>query len=133
MIFNTGKIYAKVWKIKRYEKYLDLQVTTSEKDDEGNYKNSSWFPRCIGKSLNTLKNLKEGDRICITKSKFTNERYEAEDGTLKSYFKFLVLEASIADENGSETPAMEKAAEKKTASAPKTSEEVAAEDEDCPW
>ena len=47
MIFNDNKIYAKVWKVTPSEngKYVDLQITTSEKDNDGNYVNSSWFPR----------------------------------------------------------------------------------------
>ena len=100
MIFCHDKIYAKVWKITKSEKYLDLQVTTSEKNTEGNYVNSGWFPRAIGHAFNSLKDtLKEGDRIVITKSKLTNERYTAQDGTTKSSFKFLILEASIEENN----------------------------------
>ena len=96
MIFCHDKIYAKVWTVKHSEKYLDLRVTTSEKDQEGAYVNSSWFPRVIGHAFNTLKNtLKEGDKIVITKSKLTNESYKAEDGSFKSSFKFLILEAQI--------------------------------------
>ena len=43
MIFNDNKIYAKVWKVTPSEngKYIDLQITTSEKDNDGNYVNSS--------------------------------------------------------------------------------------------
>ena len=58
MIYCTNQIYAKVWKIKSAEKYIDLQVTTSEKDADGNYKNSGWFPRAIGHAANSLKNIK---------------------------------------------------------------------------
>lgn len=101
MIFNNGQIYGKVWKVTRPEsgKYIDLQMSTSEKDSDGNYHNSSWFPRVIGHALNSLKDVKEGDRICITKSKFTNERYEDQNGNKKSSFRFVVLEASFASGN----------------------------------
>lgn len=96
MIYCTNKIYGKVWKITKAEKYLDLQMTTSEKNTDGEYINSGWFPRCIGHAFNSLKDtLKEGDRIVITKSKLTNERYTAKDGTVKSAFRFLVLEAEV--------------------------------------
>lgn len=102
MIFNHDKIYMKVWKITPHEKYLDLQGSTSEKLDSGEFINSSWFPRVIGHAFNSLKDtLKEGDRIIITKSKFSNERYTAKDGTAKSAFKFLILEAQL--EKGAKT------------------------------
>ena len=134
MIYNSGKIFAKVWSIKPSEKYLDLQISTSEKDEEGNYKNSSWFPRCIGKAFNTLKGLKEGDRICITKSKFTNERYEDKDGNKRSYFKFLILEATIENgetENNSAPQKSSKAEPKKKVE--KTEPATEEEEEETPW
>lgn len=130
MIFCHDKIYAKVWKITQFEKYLDLQITTSEKDQDGNYINSGWFPRAIGHAFNSLKgNLKEGDRICITKSKFTNERYVASDGTKKSAFRFIILEASIEDSNKDKTeaPATTQSA------APAATPDTAAAEDDCPW
>ena len=98
MIFIHDKIYAKVWKVEKFDKYIDLQATTSEKDKEGNYINSGWFPRLIGHAFNALKDsLKEGDTLIITKSKMTNERYEDKEGNKKSRFKFVVLEATISE------------------------------------
>lgn len=102
MIYNSNQIYGKVWKVEPSQngKYMDLQMTTSEKDSEGNgYINSSWYPRVIGHALNSLKNIKEGDEITITKSKFTNERHEDKDGKKRSFFKFLIFEASIRENN----------------------------------
>ncbi len=131
MIYNENKIYATVWKVTPAEngKYIDLQITTSEKDQEGNYKNSGWFPRCIGHSVNSLKGLKEGDRIVITKSKFTNERYKNENNETRSAFRFLVLEASFAngDSQPNEPPTVKKEA---TKAVKETTEE---DKDDCPW
>ena len=132
MIFNDNKIYAKVWKVTPSEngKYVDLQITTSEKDNDGNYVNSSWFPRVIGKAVNTLKGLKREDRIIITKSKFTNERRDTDDGK-KSFFRFLILEAEIegSERSGGNTPATEtnKKNTRKEEPAP------AAAVDACPW
>ena len=132
MIFNENKIYAKVWKVTPSEngKYVDLQITTSEKDSDGNYVNSSWFPRVIGKAVNTLKGLKREDRIIITKSKFTNERKDTENGK-KSFFRFLILEAEIegSERAGGNTPAKETKKNDKPQDEPST---AAAEDA-CPW
>lgn len=129
MVYCTNKIFGKVWKITKAEKYLDLQMTTSEKDQDGNYVNSGWFPRCIGHAFNTLKDtLKEGDRIAITKSKFTNERYTAKDGTTKSAFKFLILDATIEPPAGSAPTPQSEA--KATAAVPEATE---AKEDECPW
>lgn len=131
MIFVHDKIYATVWKVDEKEKYIDLQATTSEKDMDGNYINSGWFPRLIGHAFNTLKGkLSKGTRIIITKSKFTNERYTAKDGTVKSSFKFLVLEADLAEPlNTAQQEQPAPAAE----TTPSNNAPVANVGDDCPW
>lgn len=121
MIFNKTPIYAKVWSVTPSDKYIDLRISTSEKSQDGTYIHSTWFSRAIGGAVVALKNVKEGDRICITTSKFTNEAYKKNDGDKpKSYFKFLIIEANIENQ--------EKTSEKSSA----TSEQPAEED-DCPW
>lgn len=136
MIFNSNEIYATVWKatLADNKKYMDLQVTTSEKDQDGSWKNSSWFPRVIGHALQTLKDVKRGDRITITKSKFTNEAYEDANGDKKSYFRFVILEATISQaSNGDNAPSNttnKSAKPKKEAPAPTT---TTGESEDDPW
>lgn len=127
MIFVEGKTYATVWKVKPAEsgKYIDLQITTGEKDADDNWTNSTWFPRVIGHALNSLKNVKEKDRILIKKAKFSNERIEQEDGTYRSFFHFLILEAELANGTTSKTT---------TTSKPQPVEVQEEEkDDDCPW
>lgn len=98
MIFVKDKIYAKVWKVEKFDKYIDLQATTSEKDKDGNYINSGWYPRLIGHAFNSLKDtIKEGDTIIFTKSKLSNERYVDNEGNKKSRFRFVVFEAEPSD------------------------------------
>ena len=132
MIFNDNKIYAKVWKVTPSEngKYVDLQITTSEKDSNGDYVNSSWFPRVIGKAVNTLKGLKREDRIIITKSKFTNERRDTDDSK-KSFIRFLILEAEIegSERASGNTPATDTNKKNK----PKEESAPAAAEDACPW
>jgi len=110
MIINKSKIFARVWKVTPSEngKYIDLQISTSEKDADGNFINSGWFARAIGHAVNSLKNVKEGDRIEITSSKFTNERKELEDGTKKSFFRFIIFEAKIQGDGNDAAPAPDK-------------------------
>ena len=104
MVFVNGKIFAKIWKIEAKEKYTDLRISTSErveKDGNASYINSNWFARAIGKAHNQAKDLKEGDKVIITKAKLSNEPYE-KDGQKKNVFKFVVLEfeSSVSkDEN----------------------------------
>ena len=129
MIYTTNPIYGKVWKIMRTEaKYMDVRMTTSSKDSDGKWIDSTWFPRIMGHAFNSLKSdLKDGDKIVITKAIIENPSYEAQDGTKKSSFKFRILEASIVrnEQEGSEN---DFAPESTTQS----SEVTEAKDE-CPW
>lgn len=104
MIFNNNTSYAKVWKVTKPadRKYIELQISTYEKNNEGEYVYSTWFPRVIGHAFNSLANVKEGDNIAITKSKFTNEKYTNKEGEVRSAFRFLILEANIEDKNAKE-------------------------------
>ena len=114
MVFVNGKIFAKVWKIDKKDKYADLRISTSEKvEKDGNteYVNSNWFARAIGKAFNQLKDINEGDRVVITKAKLSNEQYE-KDGEKRSAFRFIVLEfegkedtkaTNVADDDSDES------------------------------
>lgn len=130
MIYTTNPIYGKVWKIMRTEqKYMDVRMTTSAKDSNGEWVDSTWFPRLMGHAFNSLKGtLKDGDKIVITKAILENPPYEAPDGSKKSSFKFRILEASISNgEQGGN-------AEQTATSAPTTPEtEVPAAKDECPW
>ena len=131
MIYTTNTIYGKVWKIMRTEqKYMDVRMTTSSKDSNGDWIDSTWFPRLMGHAFNSLKGvLKEGDRIVITKAILENTSYDAQDGSKKSAFRFRVLEAAIADgdQNGTQTVNAPAAAATVPAS------EVPAAKDECPW
>ena len=114
MVFVTNKIFAKVWKIDKKDKYADLRISTSEKvekDGNAEYVNSNWFARAIGKAFNQLKDINEGDRVVITKAKLSNEQYE-KDGEKRSAFRFIVLEfegkedakaTNVADDDSDES------------------------------
>lgn len=132
MIFiNDSKIYAKVWHVDRQEKYTDVRIGTSEKDQDGNYINSNWFARLIGHAHQKLKDLSEGDRITITQAKLSNETYTDKEGNKKSSFKFLILEA-VVDGDKEEAPKAEAKPEAKSKSK-KKAEGESAESGDMPW
>ena len=110
MVFiKNDKIFAKVWKIDKREKYADMRISTSEKiEKDGNitYENSSWWTRVIGKAFNQLKDINEGDRVIITKAKMSNPPYE-KDGKKRNVFKFTVLEFESKEDTKEDTKAPE--------------------------
>jgi hypothetical protein len=96
---------------------------------EGEYVNSGWFPRLIGHAFNSMKDSlpQKGDRILITKAKLSNERYKAQDGSIKSHFHFVVLEAQILSKKNGEDQHEETSAKEAPTKA------KSAGDDTCPW
>lgn len=99
MIFlKDTKIYARVWKVEKFEKYLELKISTSEKNRDGQAVYSDWYPRVIGHAFNAIKDsVKEGDTLIITQGKFSNEKYVNKEGNERRAFRFLILDAEIKD------------------------------------
>lgn len=116
---KNAEVYATVWKINHPEsgKYIDVQITTSEKNKNGEYENSSWIARVIGHALNSLKGIKERDRIKITSFKMSNI-YDKEKN--RSFLKMLILEATFADKKTTNSASNSNKTSEANASAKKT-------------
>ena len=82
---------AHVWDVKPQEKYVDLRITTSEKDKNGNYVNSTWFPRVYGKAAEQAKKFNKGDRVRIASGRISNVSKKMEDGKYKSVLDFRIF------------------------------------------
>lgn len=134
-MFWVENTYAKIWKIDKKEKYADLRISTSEKDnrEEGKYINSNWFARTIGHAFNQISNgeFNEGDRVKIVKGKISNESYTDKNGEKKSMLKVIILELANPNGDSSSAPAAEKKAPAKKPAAKKKNEEIS--DDDLPF
>ena len=128
---EDNPIRAKVWSVEQTEKYIDLQVSTSRKDKDGNYFYSRWLPRAIGHAVNSLKDVKEGDWINIKCAQITNESYVNKDGEKRYYFKIVITDAEIRKENTNSSSANPSAAPADEAPAPAAP--TPATDEEDPW
>lgn len=83
-----------VYKVEDKGTYLKAQLSTSEKKQDGTYENSSWFASFIGNSKESARQLKDKDRITITKGKLTNV-YNKEKK--QSYLNMTVFEFTVAE------------------------------------
>ena len=61
-----------VYKVEDKGTYVKAQLSTSEKKQDGTYENSSWFCSFVGNSKESARQLKDKDKITITKGKLTN-------------------------------------------------------------
>lgn len=90
----------KVWEVKPQEKYTDLRISTSKKEKDGSYgQSSNWFPRCVGKAANQAAKFKEGDYVRVKNARITNETYE-KDGVKKRAFSMVIFEFEPMEKKG---------------------------------
>ena len=73
MIFTNDVRFVKVWKVEHYEKYTKLQVSTSDKKQDGSYENSGWYLKLVGKAFEQGRHLQKGDTITVKSGKLTNK------------------------------------------------------------
>ena len=101
MIFikDPNKIYAKVWRVDKKENYTAVSISTSDKQQDGSYKNSSWSCRLVGKAKDVI--VEEGDLLTINSAKIENI-YDKE--AKKCWLNIIVFDAYVKqgwnDENG---------------------------------
>lgn len=82
----------KVWSVTPNEKFVELRASTSKKNKDGSWgQSSNWYPHCVGKAAQQAAAFKTGDYVRVKRGYVTNESREV-DGKKKSVFSFTVLE-----------------------------------------
>ena len=150
-MFNVSGKYVKIWKIfkakKDDAKYVNLSVSTSEKNQDGEYENSSWYATAVGHAFQQWKagDIKEGESYAI-RGKLTNVRRQDDDEEWVDNYRLTIFDFAPAGEEASKDSSIggkSKSAAKKT-SAKKPAAKAAsaktdavpsndAEEEDAPW
>jgi hypothetical protein len=93
---NARATYMKVWATENKGKYVKAQVSTSRKDKEGQYINSSWFANFVGQCAGDAENLSRGESIKILSGQLENRK--TEDG--KIYTNMTIFAFEPADGSG---------------------------------
>ena len=104
MAFANDRI-AKVWEIKPKEKYCEVKISTSRKDDDGEYKQDfSAYVRFVGKANEKARELKGSEMIKLLKVEVSNHYSEEKKIT---YYNPVCFDFEIFREGkpgGSEKP-----------------------------
>jgi co-chaperonin GroES (HSP10) len=92
--------YATVWSIEQNDKgFVKGRITTSEKDSDGNFINSTWFPTFAKNLSEKALTLKSGDRILMDKFALKNPSVKKEDGKYVNYFNAYIYHFSTIEGN----------------------------------
>ena len=96
---STGT-YATLWSVEQDKNgFVKGRITTSEKDKDGNYTNSSWFVT-FGKNISKKAlALKSGDRILMDKFSIKNPSKKKDDGSYVNYLGVNIYHYSIIEGN----------------------------------
>ena len=90
--------YATVWEVTSHdEKSATVRLSTSRKNQNGEYVNSNWFARFIGKALTNVDKLSAKDRIQLQKGFVEISSVKQSDGGYKNYTNLLVFEWDFSD------------------------------------
>jgi len=74
MLSSKGS-FIKIWEIEKKPTFTTLQFSTSKKNKDGEYVNSSWKGIAFKETHEKLKDVNKGDRIKITDFSIEKEKY----------------------------------------------------------
>jgi len=93
---NARSPFMKVWSVEDKGKYVKGQVSTSKKNKDGTYENSSWFCSFVGaECAEKAKDLEKGDTIVVTSG--TVSMVKDKNDTKKSYVNMAIFAFDLKD------------------------------------
>lgn len=129
MAIRIANTYASLWSVDKQEKYSKAQISTSEKDKNGEWTNSNWNANFVGtahtKSLAQEKT-KTPKRILITSGTVKTRTYE-KDGQKKLAVDVTVFDFEYVTKESSPTKT------ESSAAAPSPQEEIISDNSEIPF
>lgn len=102
-MFFIKDTYATVWQVEDKGNYLGGRISTSEKDQNGEYVNSNWFVAFFGKAKEKAVGVSERTRIKILSGKVTNVM-KGEGENKKSYLNVAIFDFEFSDATPNSSP-----------------------------
>lgn len=119
-MFYCTNTYGTVFDVEVLEKRVKARLSTSQKDQDGNYVNSYWNAVFLGGAYDLAKTLGDKDRIHINKCKVTNEPYTNKDGEKRSWLQVTIFDFEKMEHSSSGGSEEKKSAPKKGKGTKKT-------------
>ena len=94
-MFNITARFAKVWSVDIQDKYVKIDLSTTKKNQDGTYTNSSWKGvKFLGKSVDMARTLQKGDTVDIKSGILGKREYQG-----KWYDDIVIFEAELVRKN----------------------------------
>ena len=94
-MFNITAKYCRVWQVDTKGKYVSVDLSTSKKNQDGTYTNSSWKGvKFVGKSVDMARTLQKGDTVDIKSGMLGKREYQG-----KWYDDIIVFEFELVRKN----------------------------------
>ena len=103
MIYFTDQ-FAKVWSIDKSKSVPRGRISTSEKNQQDEWINSSWFASYIGKAKEKALELNGDERIKMLKGKVTSTSKKLDDNTYRNYINVTVFDFEVVGQSNYQDP-----------------------------
>lgn len=117
-MINFNNTYASTFSVEDKGTYVKARLSTSRKDQNGNYVNSYWNAMFFGKCKEEAKSLTDKSRIHITSAGVSNEPYTDAEGEKKSYCSVKIFDFELLGSNTSSDETAKKKSSSKTTKKP---------------
>lgn len=108
MSFANGRL-AKVWEIRKKDKFTEVKISTSKKKDDEYIQDFSSYVRFIGKAHDKAQNLKGNEMIKLLEVESTN-KYDSDKKQM--YYNFICWDFDVFESNGSKKEETKAASDK---------------------
>lgn len=98
-MFFLKNAYCKLWEVEMKEKYAKGRISTSDKNQNGEYINSNWFCTFVGKAKDKAEELEGTERLNILSGKVSNVGRKQDDGSYKNFTGVTIFDFEVMDGN----------------------------------
>lgn len=140
MVSDRYTFVSKIFSKKKADaKYVNLSVTTSEKNQDDEWENSQWYACAVGHAFQQIEKGEVSEKeTYATRGKLTNVRYQDDDGNWHDNYKYLIFDFGPKGQDAGSGSSLSKSgakpAAKKTSAKPAAKKAApAGDDGDLPW
>ena len=104
-MLNISNSYAKIFKLDNKGNYYTCRLSTYKKDKQtGEYQNSWWNCKIVGKAKDLVNGVADKTKIKINSAVVENRDYTTKDGQKRSWLEVVIFDLELAEQVGEGVP-----------------------------